>query len=78
WLKLIDRKEDGVLVGAQLLSKSNTLLLANQLGQAVALKLTDDHLAFQDFLFLQGHSDAAYHLHEASLKLFEKRHSHED
>lgn len=78
WLKLIARKEDGVLVGAQLLSKSNTLLLANQLGQAVALKLTDDHLAFQDFLFLQGHSDAAYHLHEACLKLFEKRHSHED
>ncbi|HEP1517375.1 TPA: FAD-dependent oxidoreductase [Streptococcus pyogenes] len=78
WLKLIARKTDGILIGAQLLSKTNALVIANQLGQALALKVTDADLAFQDFLFLQGHSDLAYHLHEACLKLFEKRLRHED
>ncbi|KHD45480.1 NAD(P)/FAD-dependent oxidoreductase [Streptococcus hongkongensis] len=73
WIKLIANQEKGQLVGAQLLSKENNLLLANQLAQSIGLKQTDCDLAFQDFLFTKGHSDLAYHLHQAALALYEKR-----
>lgn len=78
WIKLIARQKDGRIIGAQFLSKINNLLLANQLAQAISNKLCDSQLAFQDFIFLKGESDSAYHLHQAALSLFEKRNKHED
>lgn len=77
-LKLIANKSDGRLLGAQCLSKVNNLLLTNQLSQAVSHKLCDYQLAFQDFIFLKGDSELAYHLHQACLGLFEKRNRHEN
>lgn len=49
-------------------------MLANQLSQAISYSLTDQDLAFQDFIYSKGNADMADYLHKASLKLFEKRH----
>lgn len=77
-IKLIVSQCDGRLLGAQCLSKVNHLLLTNQLSQAVSQKLCDYQLAFQDFIFLKGESELAYHLHQACLEVFEKRNRHEN
>lgn len=73
WLKLIARRKDGRIVGCQIISKDNHLLLINQVSQAISIQLSDSELAFQDFVFLKGESEMAFLLHEAALGLFEKR-----
>ncbi|EHJ57456.1 hypothetical protein HMPREF9318_01294 [Streptococcus urinalis FB127-CNA-2] len=73
-LKLIASKKEGKLLRAQILSKETNLMLANQLSQAISYSLTDQDLAFQDFIYSKGNADMADYLHKASLKLFEKRH----
>ncbi|VTS15707.1 pyridine nucleotide-disulfide oxidoreductase [Streptococcus pseudoporcinus] len=73
WIKLIAKQENGQLVGCQMISECNNLLLANYVSQAITLKQKDSDLAFHDFIFLKGEGELAYHLHEAAVNLFEKR-----
>lgn len=72
-IKLIAKKSDGTLLGAQLLSKENHLLLTNQLSQAIFSQLKDQDLASQDFIFSLDDCPLAFHLHQAAIQLFEKR-----
>ncbi|WMB28797.1 FAD-dependent oxidoreductase [Streptococcus didelphis] len=78
WIKLIASQKDGRLIGAQLISKENNLLLANQLAQALQYQLTVQDLAFQDFIYSKNECELGYHLHQACLQAFEKRMSYEN
>ncbi|WP_205015701.1 NAD(P)/FAD-dependent oxidoreductase [Streptococcus porcinus] len=73
WIKLIAKRGNGQLVGCQIISECNNLLLTNYVSQAIILKQKDSDLAFHDFIFLKGEGELVYHLHEAAVNLFEKR-----
>ncbi|MGT2934080.1 NAD(P)/FAD-dependent oxidoreductase [Streptococcus catagoni] len=75
WIKLIATEKDGLLIGAQIISRDNSLLLSHYMAQAIQNKLKASDLAFEDFIFARKECELAYQLHQAALMLFEKRQS---